>query len=380
MERARASPEPSRIPVFRSGQDSGPWQLLESKLKRLDEQQPAKPDPYARLLAGICKDSVLLLKQLQTSADSLRTESAGLKQQLRKAQQRIDELGAAETQLRELRADLARLDARTDASFEELRGQLRALGDKQSEQARMLDRIPDAQELSRQVRQDVAADRDSALSRLEAQLEKTSGETGKQAEELRTELRVLADRLVPLESLHQVAEVRQQLLDEAELAGAQRSFQELQLLRGMREAPFRWQLAGYQRLREQARREGQLRLYSRPFGIEREGAVRCVLRLAASVGVPAGQEGGDAVQIGLELLHSAKLSKKFDFCLRLLDRSGQDRHLVKTFSSSELIVPRYWFSRPASGLVSFALLVSEQRLLREGLLFKDTLSVEVGIL
>ncbi|CAN7939702.1 unnamed protein product [Ixodes hexagonus] len=380
MERARSSPEPSRIPVFRSGQDSGPWQLLESKLKRLDEQQPAKPDPYARLLTGVCKDTVLLLKQLQGSVDTLRTDSTALKQQLKKAQQRVDELGAAETQLQELRADLARLSASGNATSEELRSQLRALADKQADQALTLDRIPSAQELSRQVRQDVAADRDSALSRLEAQLDKTSSEAGKQTEELWTELRAVTDRMAPLESLHQAAEVRQQLLDEAEMVGAQRSFQELQLLRGVREAPFRWQLAGYQRLRDQARREGQLRLYSRPFGIEREGAVRCVLRLAASVGVPAGQEGGDAVQIGLELLHSAKLSKKFDFCLRLLDRSGQDRHLVKTFSSSELVVPRYWFSRPASGLVSFALLVSEQRLLREGLLFKDALSVEVGIL
>ncbi|XP_054931687.1 uncharacterized protein [Dermacentor andersoni] len=129
----------------------------------------------------------------------------------------------------------------------------------------------------------------------------------------------------------------------------------------------------------ESQRHGQPRLYSRPFGIEREGSVRCVLRLVACLGVPAGQEPGDAVQLGLELLHSAKCNKKFDFCLRLLDRSGSDRHLVKTFSSSELAVPRYWFSRPALGVVSFAVLISEQRMLREGLLSRDALAIEVGL-
>ncbi|KAH6937607.1 hypothetical protein HPB50_001896 [Hyalomma asiaticum] len=130
---------------------------------------------------------------------------------------------------------------------------------------------------------------------------------------------------------------------------------------------------------EESRRHGQPRLYSRPFGIEREGSVRCVLRLVACLGVPAGQEAGDAVQLGLEVQHSAKCSKKFDFFLRLLDRTGNDRHLVKSFSSSELAVPRYWFSRPALGVVSFAVLVSEQRMMREGLLSGDALSIEVGL-
>lgn len=132
-------------------------------------------------------------------------------------------------------------------------------------------------------------------------------------------------------------------------------------------------------VQEESRRNCQPRLYSRPFGIEREGSVRCVLRLVACLGVPAGQEGGDAVQFGLELLHSAKCAKKFDFFLRLLDRSGNERHLVKSFSSSELAVPRYWFSRPALGMVTFAVLVSEQRMLREGLLCKDVLAIEVGL-
>ncbi|KAH8009715.1 hypothetical protein HPB51_019026 [Rhipicephalus microplus] len=132
-------------------------------------------------------------------------------------------------------------------------------------------------------------------------------------------------------------------------------------------------------MQEESGRHGQPRLYSRPFGIEREGSVRCVLRLVACLGVHAVQEAGGAVQLGLELLHSAKCSKKFDFFLRLLDRTGGDRHLVKSFSSSELAVPRYWFSRPALGVVSFAVLVSEQRMLREGLLSMDTLSVEVGL-
>ncbi|KAL1442893.1 hypothetical protein MTO96_030571 [Rhipicephalus appendiculatus] len=191
----------------------------------------------------------------------------------------------------------------------------------------------------------------------------------------------LSDRLQDLQKAQQAADGRQRLLDEAEPWSPSQHcpLQELPLLRSSRDAPFRWTLSGYQRLKEESRRHGQPRLYSRPFGIEREGSVRCVLRLVACLGVPAVQEAGDAVQLGLQLLHSAKCSKKFDFFLRLLDRTGGDRHLVKSFSSSELAVPRYWFSRPALGVVSFAVLVSEQRMLREGLLSVDTLNVEVGL-
>ncbi|XP_037508766.1 uncharacterized protein LOC119385390 [Rhipicephalus sanguineus] len=191
----------------------------------------------------------------------------------------------------------------------------------------------------------------------------------------------LSHRLQDLQKAQQAADGRQRLLDEAEPWSPTQHcpLQELPLLRSSRDAPFRWTLSGYQRLKEESRRHGQPRLYSRPFGIEREGSVRCVLRLVACLGVPAVQEAGDALQLGLELLHSAKCSKKFDFFLRLLDRTGGDRHLVKSFSSSELAVPRYWFSRPALGVVSFAVLVSEQRMLREGLLSTDTLNVEVGL-
>ncbi|XP_065297365.1 uncharacterized protein [Dermacentor albipictus] len=189
----------------------------------------------------------------------------------------------------------------------------------------------------------------------------------------------LGDRLADLQKAQEAADGRQRLLDEAEPWSPMQHLQELPLLRSSRDAPFRWVLSGYQRLKGESQRHGQPRLYSRPFGIEREGSVRCVLRLVACLGVPAGQEPGDAVQLGLELLHSAKCAKKFDFCLRLLDRSGSDRHLVKTFSSSELAVPRYWFSRPALGVVSFAVLISEERMLREGLLSRDALAIEVGL-
>lgn len=379
MERIRASPETSKIPVLRSAGQESPWSSLESKLKQLDEQALSKTDPSLRLLAACCRDSALLTKQLQGQVEALRAENTSLRQQLKKTQQKLDDCCAAGAEHRqEFEVHLARLKAHGEVSETKLQTEVRALSDRLTKVSLKLDDVPDAATLSRRLRDTIAEEHKTSLARVEESVKATVNETGSRIALMGGEVEALAGRVVSLETTQQAAEQRQRLLDEAEPTGAQRTFQDLQLLRSSREPPFRWQLSGYQRLAEQARRESQLRVYSRPFGIEKEGGVRCVLRLAVGLGVPAGQEGGDAVQFGLQLLHAAKCNKKFDFCLRIVDRSGQDRHLVKTFSSSELIVPRFWFSRPASGLVSFAVLVSEQRLL-EGLLFKDTLLVEVGV-
>lgn len=352
----------SRIPVLQRA--DGTWTTVEHKLRQLDDM--AEPGAYVRLLAGCCRDSVQAARAMQAQLETARAEVNALRLQLRKSMDRITQVEEEREQLRGA-AQKAEAEARKAAD---------AVCQMEQEQSRLrtqLERIPvqladslsqKHGELERHVREslDTVAKEQEAV--LEARLEEE-----------------LSHRLQDLQKAQQAAHGRQRLLDEAEPWSPTQHcpLQELPLLRSSRDAPFRWTLSGYQRLKEESRRHGQPRLYSRPFGIEREGSVRCVLRLVACLGVPAVQEAGDALQLGLELLHSAKCSKKFDFFLRLLDRTGGDRHLVKSFSSSELAVPRYWFSRPALGVVSFAVLVSEQRMLREGLLSTDTLNVEVGL-
>lgn len=364
MERGRSSPEPSRIPVLRSPGESAVWTTLENKLKQLDEM--AAPSPYIRLLAGCCRDSVQAARQMHSQLEAARGELQGLRLQLRKSTDRVIQL---EQDQEDLRSRLERADAESHKAAE-ARQQM-AL--EQSRMRAQFERM--SSELANSMRQQ----RESLETRIHDALQ---GLAKQQEASLEARLdAALGDRLAPLHNTQRAAESRQRLLDEAEpwTPLLQCTFQELPLIRNSRDAPYRWALTGYQRLKEESRRNGQPRLYSRPFGIEREGSVRCVLRLVACLGVPAGQEGGDAVQFGLELLHSAKCAKKFDFFMRLLDRSGNERHLVKSFSSSELAVPRYFFSRPALGMVSFAVLVSEQRMLREGLLCKDVLAIEVGL-
>lgn len=353
-------PSSSRIPVLQRAE--GSWTTVEHKLRQLDDM--AEPGAYVRLLAGCCRDSVQAARAMQAQLEAARAEVNALRLQLRKSIDRI-------AQIEEDRQNLRGVAQRAEAEALKAADAVRQMAQEQSHLRAQLERLP--VELADSLRQ--------RHEELESRVRESLDSLAKQQEAmLETRLEAaLGDRLADLQKAQEAADGRQRLLDEAEPWSPMQHFQELPLLRSSRDAPFRWVLSGYQRLKDESQRHGQPRLYSRPFGIEREGSVRCVLRLVACLGVPAGQEAGDAVQLGLQLLHSAKCSKKFDFFLRLLDRSGSERHLVKTFSSSELAVPRYWFSRPALGVVSFAVLISEQRMLREGFLSRDALAVEVGL-
>lgn len=50
------------------------------------------------------------------------------------------------------------------------------------------------------------------------------------------------------------------------------------------------------------------RLYSRPFGIEKDGTVRCVLRVLVVM-----RPNEDVFQFALEVLYATKYKRKFDF-------------------------------------------------------------------
>lgn len=352
----------SRIPVLQRADST--WTTVEHKLRQLDDM--AEAGAYVRLLAGSCRDIVQAARAMQAQLEASRTEVNALRLQLRKSMDHI-------TQMEEERDELRGVAQKAESEAREAADALCQMAQEQSRLRAEFEKMPvdladmlrqRQEELERRLRESLDAVAKEQMAALEARVG---------AE--------LSDQLQDLQKAQLAADGRQRLLDEVEPWSPTQHcpLQELPLLRSSRDAPFRWTLSGYQRLKEESGRHGQPRLYSRPFGIEREGSVRCVLRLVACLGVHAVQEAGGAVQLGLELLHSAKCSKKFDFFLRLLDRTGGDRHLVKSFSSSELAVPRYWFSRPALGVVSFAVLVSEQRMLREGLLSMDTLSVEVGL-
>ncbi|XP_065297364.1 golgin subfamily A member 6-like protein 4 isoform X1 [Dermacentor albipictus] len=355
-----AEPPSSRIPVLQRA--DGSWTTVEHKLRQLDDM--AEPGAYVRLLAACCRDSVQAARAMQAQLDAARAEVNALRLQLRKSADRIAQMEAD-------RQNLCSAAQRGEAEARKAADAVRHVTEEQSRLRAQLERL--SVELADSLRQR----HEQHESRVRESLDSLAK---KQETMLEARLEAaLGDRLADLQKAQEAADGRQRLLDEAEPWSPMQHLQELPLLRSSRDAPFRWVLSGYQRLKGESQRHGQPRLYSRPFGIEREGSVRCVLRLVACLGVPAGQEPGDAVQLGLELLHSAKCAKKFDFCLRLLDRSGSDRHLVKTFSSSELAVPRYWFSRPALGVVSFAVLISEERMLREGLLSRDALAIEVGL-
>lgn len=56
--------------------------------------------------------------------------------------------------------------------------------------------------------------------------------------------------------------------------------------------------------------------------------------------------------------------------------------MVKTFSSTEACIPRYWFPQnelQPSGLVSFAFAVPEDQLVKGDLLVDDQLLIQVGL-
>lgn len=56
--------------------------------------------------------------------------------------------------------------------------------------------------------------------------------------------------------------------------------------------------------------------------------------------------------------------------------------MIKTFSSTEACIPRYWFTQnelQPSGLVSFAFAVKEEQLIKGDLLVDDKLLIQVGL-
>lgn len=69
------------------------------------------------------------------------------------------------------------------------------------------------------------------------------------------------------------------------------------------------------------------------------------------------------------------------FSFQILSPS-QGKSMVKTFSSTEACIPRYWFPQnelQPSGLVSFAFAVTEDQLIKGDLLVDDQLLIQVGL-
>ncbi|XP_022700932.1 uncharacterized protein LOC111267153 [Varroa jacobsoni] len=163
--------------------------------------------------------------------------------------------------------------------------------------------------------------------------------------------------------------------DDTVPADPRNPFSLLHLLHPSKSRPLFWPISRFSTFMRLAKENPYRRLYSQPFGIEKDGTVRCVLR---TVVVLLPKSEGDVIQFALEVLFATKYKRKFDFCFQVLG----GKPIVKTFSSTEAVVPRYWFPQnelQPSGLITFAFGVDETQLRRDELLVDDKLIIQVGL-
>lgn len=393
MERSKGSLEAvSRIPVLRTPSEPAAEKGLDAKVKQIEEylQKPDRAvDSVTKLLLGFCRDSASAIKQLQGQVESLKADNTTARQKIKRLQQEIEEVREKTTTAKNdcggLRTTVEYVKDNFAKSLQVLKSDVKTATSRMSEfesdvRARLRE-LPDVQRVSTTVQEVVTTATNALEERLGKDIATRASTTDIQ--HVADDTHALGERMKVLEDKITVQDMKRTLLDhfeQGDTSSPQKYLEELHVMRGPRDPPFKWSLSEYQKVKELSKLDEGFRLFSRPFGIEKEGSVRCVLRLYAALGVAA-HDGEESVQLGVEVLHVTKCSKKFDFYFRLVDGTGKGRHLVKTFSSNEIFVPRYWLpqSAGASRLVSFAVLVSDDRMEKDGLLFKDCVYLEVGL-
>ncbi|XP_064485347.1 uncharacterized protein LOC135397668 [Ornithodoros turicata] len=395
MERSKASGDgTSKIPVFRAPSEAVVAEKgLDFKLKQIDDllrKPDIAVDGVTKFVLGFCKDHAHIVRQLQAQVETLKAENNAVKQKVKRLQQDLDEVSgkvsSTNEDLESVRALVGQATSEAGQSVEYLKNDVKKVASKLSEfEAEVGSRfkdVPNVQRVSMMVQDVSSSTANSLAGRLLTEMETKA--SASDFEQVKNDVTKIIDRVKFVEDKNDADVAKMKALDRLERDGGPSSpkcLVELHVLRGgARDVPLRWNLPEYEKLKTLSKTDTAFRAFSRPVGVEKEGSVRCVLRLCATFGVVA-QEGEECVQFGVEVLHATKCTKKFDFYFRLMDGTGKGRHLVKTFSSNEVFVPRYWLphGRGTTRLVSFAVLLSEERMQKEGYLFKDSLNVEIGL-